>query len=46
MHVATAAVFRGDRMIRSMSARSFARRVVFPYFSNPVRVCCLIEVFA
>jgi hypothetical protein len=23
-----------------------SRRVVFPYFSNPVSVCCFIEVLA
>src|SRR5690348_16736627 len=30
-------------MIRSMSARNFARRVVSPNFSNPVSVCCFID---
>src|SRR5580700_11744675 len=30
-------------MIRSMSARNAARRVVFPNFSNPLSVCCFIR---
>src|SRR2546421_339747 len=30
-------------MTRSMSARNCARRVVFPYFSKPLSVCCFIE---
>ena len=29
--------------VRSISLRNCARRVVFPYFSNPVSVCCFIE---
>jgi hypothetical protein len=33
-------------MIRSMSVRNCARRVVFPYFSNPPSVCCFLEELA
>jgi len=41
--VATAAVTFGYGMMRSMSVRNFARRVVF---SNPVSVCCFIVLLA
>ena|SRR5438876_1120656 len=39
----TTAMSAGHGSIRSMSERSCARRVVFPYFSNPVSVCCFID---
>src|SRR5215469_5574408 len=44
--VATACVISGHGIMRSMSARNLARRVVLPYFSNPVSVCCFIVVLA
>jgi hypothetical protein len=44
--VCTAAASSGHAMIWFMSARNCARRVVFPYFSKPVSVCCFIAVLA
>jgi hypothetical protein len=42
----TAAVISGHGMIRSISARNCAQRVVLPYFSKPVSVCCSIDQLA